>query len=171
MARQAPLFMEFSRQGYWNRLPFPPPGNLPDPGIECASLAFPALAGRFFFLPLSPWGIRQLSLEFVYSYFSCSLRYLWVILSFFLIQVFTTTDFPLSTAFAASHKFYYVVFLVVLFFNFSFDCFLNSLIVRSVLLNFHIFVNFPVFLLLLISSYILLWLEKIPGMISNFLNL
>ena len=37
--------MEFSRQENYNGLPFPTPGNLPDPGIEPASLA---LAGRFF---------------------------------------------------------------------------------------------------------------------------
>ena len=42
---QAPLSMEFSRQEYWTGLPFPSPGDLPDPGIEPAS---PALAGRFF---------------------------------------------------------------------------------------------------------------------------
>ena len=37
--------MEFSRQGHWSGLPFPPPGDLPDPGIEPMS---PALAGGFF---------------------------------------------------------------------------------------------------------------------------
>ena len=47
-ARQAPLSMGFSRQEYWSGLPFPPPGDLPDPGIEPASLASPALAGGFF---------------------------------------------------------------------------------------------------------------------------
>ena len=31
---QAPLFMGFSRQECWSGLPFPPPGDLPDPGIE-----------------------------------------------------------------------------------------------------------------------------------------
>ena len=41
----APLSMGFSRQEYWNGLPFPPPGDLPDSGIEPSS---PALAGRFF---------------------------------------------------------------------------------------------------------------------------
>ena len=45
---QAPLSMGFSRQEYWSGLLFPPPGNLPDPGIQPASLASPALAGRFF---------------------------------------------------------------------------------------------------------------------------
>ena len=45
IACQVPLSMGFSRQEYWNGLPFPPEGNLPDPGIEFAS---PALAGGFF---------------------------------------------------------------------------------------------------------------------------
>ena len=45
---QAPLSMEFSRQEYWSGLSFPTPGDLPDPGIEPTSVAFPALAGRFF---------------------------------------------------------------------------------------------------------------------------
>ena len=48
VARQAPLSMEFSKQEYWSGLPFPSPGDLPVPGIEPESLAFPALAGRFF---------------------------------------------------------------------------------------------------------------------------
>ena len=38
VAHQAPVSMEFSRQEYWSRLPFPTPGNFPDPGIETASL-------------------------------------------------------------------------------------------------------------------------------------
>ena len=37
VACQAPLFMGFSRQEYWNGLPFPSPGDLPHPGIEPAS--------------------------------------------------------------------------------------------------------------------------------------
>ena len=48
VACQAPLSMEFSRQGYWSRLPCSSPRNLPDPVIEPTSLASPALAGRFF---------------------------------------------------------------------------------------------------------------------------
>ena len=51
-AHQGPLSMGFPRQEYWSGLPFPPPGHLPDPGIEPLS---PALAGRFF-LPLSHLG-------------------------------------------------------------------------------------------------------------------
>ena len=45
VARQAALFMEFSRQDYKSGLPFPSPEDLPDPGIESVS---PALAGGFF---------------------------------------------------------------------------------------------------------------------------
>ena len=47
VAHQAPLFMEFPRQGYWSGLPFPTPGELPDPGIEPESPVSPALAGGF----------------------------------------------------------------------------------------------------------------------------
>ena len=45
VAHQAPLSMDFSRQEYWSGLPFPSPGELPDPGIEPTSLT---LAHRFF---------------------------------------------------------------------------------------------------------------------------
>ena len=44
---QAPLSMGFSRQEYWSGLPFPPPGDLPNPGVELESLGSPALAGWF----------------------------------------------------------------------------------------------------------------------------
>ena len=42
------LSMGFSRQEYWSGLPFPPPGDLPNAGIEPTSLMSSALAGRFF---------------------------------------------------------------------------------------------------------------------------
>ena len=48
VTHQIPVSMEFSRQGYWSELPFPPPGDLSSPGIESTSLVSPALAGRFF---------------------------------------------------------------------------------------------------------------------------
>ena len=47
VAHQAPLSMGVSRQKYWSRLPCPPPGDLPDPGIKPLSVASAALAGRF----------------------------------------------------------------------------------------------------------------------------
>jgi len=45
---QTPLSMEFSRQEYWTRLPFPTPGDFPNEGIKPVSLESPALASRFF---------------------------------------------------------------------------------------------------------------------------
>ena len=46
-AHQTPLSMGFPRQEYWSGLPFPPPGDLHDPGIKSLSPG-PAVAGRFF---------------------------------------------------------------------------------------------------------------------------
>ena len=48
VAHQDPLPMGFARQEYWSGFPCPPLGDLPDPGIEPASPAAPALAGKFF---------------------------------------------------------------------------------------------------------------------------
>ena len=48
VAHQAPLSLRFPRQEYWTGLPFPSPGDLPDPEIDPASPASPALAGGFF---------------------------------------------------------------------------------------------------------------------------
>ena len=45
IARRAPLSMGFPKQEPWSGLPFPPPEDLPDIGIE---LVYPALAGGFF---------------------------------------------------------------------------------------------------------------------------
>ena len=47
-AHQATLSVGLSRQEYWSRLPFPSPGDLPDPGIKPSSPASPALASGFF---------------------------------------------------------------------------------------------------------------------------
>ena len=48
VAHQAPLSRVESVQEYWSGLPWPSPGDLPDPGIEPASYMSPALAGGFF---------------------------------------------------------------------------------------------------------------------------
>ena len=52
VACQAPLTMRFSRQEYWSVLPFPLPGDLPDPGTEPVSPASPAL--QVYFLTTEP---------------------------------------------------------------------------------------------------------------------
>ena len=71
IACQAPLSMEFSRQEYWKRLPFPTPGDLPYPRIKPVSPAFPALAGRFFTTaqPGKPIAYQE-SIKFFPSLFS-----------------------------------------------------------------------------------------------------
>ena len=51
---QDPLSLGFFRQEYWNRLPFPPPGDLPNPGIKPTSHVSPALQADY--LPLSHQG-------------------------------------------------------------------------------------------------------------------
>ena len=45
---QASLSIGFSRHEYWGGLPFPPPWDLPNPGIKPTSLTSPVVAGRFF---------------------------------------------------------------------------------------------------------------------------
>ena len=48
VAYQAALSMGFSKQEYWSGFQCPPPGDLPDQGIEAASCAFPALQVDFY---------------------------------------------------------------------------------------------------------------------------
>ena len=48
VARQALLSVEFSRQEYWSGLPFPSPGDLPNPGIKPVCFKSPALVAGFF---------------------------------------------------------------------------------------------------------------------------
>ena len=59
VAHQVSLSIRFLRQEYWRELPFPSPGNLPDPGIEPATLASPALASGFF-TTSATWNINNL---------------------------------------------------------------------------------------------------------------
>ena len=65
VAYQAPLSMGFSRQEYWSGLPFPSPGDLPDPGIEPRSTTLQADAltseppGKLYELLLVLWGRLQ----------------------------------------------------------------------------------------------------------------
>ena len=56
---QAPLSLEFLRQEFWSGLPFPPPGDLPNPEIEPVPLASPALTGRFFTTRVTWVGMPQ----------------------------------------------------------------------------------------------------------------
>ena len=60
VAHQAPLPMEFSRQEYWSGLPFPSPGDIPNPGIKPLS---PAL--QVGSLPLSHLGNRDIMYKII----------------------------------------------------------------------------------------------------------
>ena len=59
---QALLSMGVPRQKYWSGLPFPPPGDLPDPEIKPVSLMSPALAGRIF--TTSTTGLSEFSVKY-----------------------------------------------------------------------------------------------------------
>ena len=63
IAHQAPLPMEFSRQEYWSGLPCPPPGALPDRGVEPVSFTSSALAGGFFTTSVT-WEALLMSMKY-----------------------------------------------------------------------------------------------------------
>ena len=69
VAHKAPLFMECSRHESWSEVPFPSPGDLPDPGIEPT---FPALTGGFFTteLPERVQSVMQKNTDIDISLFS-----------------------------------------------------------------------------------------------------
>ena len=73
IAHQAPLSMVFSRQEYWSGLPFPSPGHLPDPGIECESPVSSVL--QVDYLPLTYQGSPK------------KIRVFWVLIVFILSKI------------------------------------------------------------------------------------
>ena len=72
--------MGFSRQEYWSRLPFPTPGDLPNPGVEPVSVVSPALAGRFF-TTSATWEALYINIciyaLFFFQFFSIMVTILW----------------------------------------------------------------------------------------------
>ena len=68
VACQAPLSMGFSRKEYWSGLPFPPPGDLPDPMIEPISFISSTLAGGFF-TTSSTWEAHICGYIYMYVFF------------------------------------------------------------------------------------------------------
>ena len=74
VAHQPLLSVEFSRQEYWSGLPCPPPGDLPNPGIQPASPAWQSVS-----LPLSQYWDSSLFahksvVENIKGYFSCQVE-------------------------------------------------------------------------------------------------
>ena len=106
VACQTPPSMEFSRQEYWNRLPCPPPRDLPDPGIKPMSFISPDLAGRFFTTsatweaPVSPIFIIKK------QWFCVPILYLVIALSLLSPSCFQKDSFipPLSTSLILIHS-------------------------------------------------------------------
>ena len=82
VAHQAPLSMGFSRQEYWSELPCPPPGDLPDPGIEPVSLMSPGLEGRFFTTNISYYlklvGYMPCILKLIFPFTKVLMCYMYV---------------------------------------------------------------------------------------------
>ena len=74
-AHQTPLAMEFSRQEYWNGLPFPFSGDFPNPGMEPESLLSPAAAGGFFTTSATYGSSFKVVLDTSPSVFSLSLLF------------------------------------------------------------------------------------------------
>ena len=100
VAHQSPLSMGFSRQEHWIGLLYPPPGDLPDPGIKPISLLSPALAGRFFTASATWEGHLPLySLPFTLLMVSLDEQKLVILLSTVSFSSFTGTTFVSS-----SHK-------------------------------------------------------------------
>ena len=64
-ARQAPPSTGFPRHMYWSRLPFPSPGDLPDPEIEPES---PTLAGGFFTTEAAEYYLKENVVQFITFY-------------------------------------------------------------------------------------------------------
>ena len=72
VALQAPLSMDFSRQEHESELPCPPPGNLPDAGIEPVSLMSSALGG--FFTTNTTWEAHSMLILRVKRYWAGNLK-------------------------------------------------------------------------------------------------
>ena len=76
VTHQAPLPMEFSGQEYWSRVPFPIPGDPPNPGIQPTSLPSPALASEFFTARkclenYAKWKIKPIPRGYILYDFAC----------------------------------------------------------------------------------------------------
>ena len=90
---ESPLSMRVSRQEHWSGLPCPPPGDLPDPEIESASLGSPALAGELF--TISTTG-KPKSWAWLSKYEVNSLSHVWLLV----IPWTVAYQAPLSTGFS-----------------------------------------------------------------------
>ena len=158
--------MGFSRQEYWSGLPFPFPGDLPDPGIEPRSpaLQVDALTSE----PPGKPNYTSIKKREILDVFKLSLPSLhFTLLKHLLCNIgIIRHEFNWSVAFYVSHEISYVIYISFPFVlkYFPVSIMISSLtccLFKRMLCNFHIFVDFPVFLLLLIFIFILLCISKI----------
>lgn len=114
-----------------------------------------------------------LTLFFFSSYLRNNIRCMFEIFLLFNVSIYCY-NFPLRTLFAACHKFWHVMFLFLFvsrcFYIFTLTSSLTNWLFRSTLFNSHKFVCLSEFLLLFISSSMLLQSEKIINIISSSLN-
>ena len=82
VARQAPLSMGFSRQEYWSGLPFPPPGDLPNPG---SNTSYISCIGRQILCHCAPWEFFHVGIVLVFSGWNYKIPYVGWLEHLFLI--------------------------------------------------------------------------------------
>ena len=109
-AHQTPLSMGFSRQEYWSGRPSPPPGGLPHPGMEPASLMSPPPAGRFF-TPSATWEVLGSIYLYVapWSSFICFLSLTFKSTNFFFFYFFLFDLFLEANYFTILYWFRFVI--------------------------------------------------------------
>ena len=107
VAHQAPLSIAFSRQEYWRGLPFPSPGDLPDPGIEPRSPALQAdsLPTE---LPGKPQCISVLISQFIPPLISPFAVYMFVL--------YTCVCFCFANRFICMRSFFFFMFYLLYFY-------------------------------------------------------
>ena len=118
--RQAPLSMGFSRQEHWNGLPCPPPGDLPNPGIELVSPASPAM--QMDSLLLNHQGSPHILFSYLfYIYIAPVCMYVCVCIY---IYIYANPKLPIHTTFPPPLG----IHTLVLYICVSYFCFANKFI-------------------------------------------
>ena len=138
IARQAPLSMGFSRQECWSGLLCPPPGYLPNPGIELTSVTSPALAGGFF-TTSATWEAPYFFVSPACFALGCLWSYYWFlevyILFLILLDIYVYCEYFLKVLFSSlvldEYKFCFSKILFICLFIFG--CTESSLLCKAFL--------------------------------------
>ena len=163
IAHQLPLSMGFSRQEYWSGLPFPSPGNLPDPGIEPTS---PAFARRFFTteqLRKPCFGHTWYYFLELFSFYEC----LFLSLLLFNHVIFSLISWKITLTFFSPAFFYILYHFQILWLPFPL-CWFGSL--AFMIKPFLTWPKILVYLLILFKAELKSWLDTL-GMLKWLRNL